>query len=577
MQFKSLRTHLIIVSLLILIIPTSIIGVSSYWMAKQELDETGKLELVQSTNKTISMIKFLNDEVKAGTSTIEEAQEKLRFELLGEKNSDNTREFKEEHKLGDSGYIFAVDKDQIVVMTPENEGQDLKGVTSEDGVAIGEEFLKIGKEGGFVTYDWLNPITGKIEPKTTYVHTDPYWGWTIASSAYLSEFNSGASKISSIIFVITVAGVLIGALCIYFLAKNITNPLKKISHELNLAAAGDFTSETLVIKRRDEIGQLAADFNLTKDNIAALISQVAKSAEHVAASSEQLSASAEEASRATAEITQSIQEVAAGAEMSNSGLTESSQSLDEVTNAIQNLSENTNHVSKLGTGIVKQANEGTAYVNETVKQIHSISNRVNESSDVLQLLDSSSNEIGEITKVITAIADQTNLLALNATIEAARAGEHGKGFAVVADEVRKLAEQSQQSSAQISKLILDIQENMLRSTQSMDAVIVEVQEGLTVVNKTEENFKEIVTNMNNMERQVTEMAATVEQMSASAEEVSATVNNIVHTTNATSAQTQQVAAATEEQLASIEDISHSSVSLSKLATELQKQVGQFKI
>ena len=577
MLFRSIRTTLIVIFLLAITIPSCIIGFSTYSMAKAYMDEAGKEELKHSTIKAISMINLLNQEVQAGHITQEEAYEKLRIELIGEKNSEFTRTFKDEHKIEKSGYIFAIDANQIVVMTPENEGQDLKDVKSEDGLALGEEFLKVGKDGGYVTYKWPNPLSGKVETKTTYVLTDSHWGWTIAAGAYLSEFNEHAVNFAKMVSIVTAISVVVAGIITFLLATRITKPIVNISNELNLVASGNFTGEPVIVHRKDELGRLARDFNLMKQHTKQLLQQVSLSTEHIAASSEQLAASADDSKKATNEVTHSIQYAANASMEVTNGLQESAQSIEEVSVAIQNLADHAHMISETSTAVSEQAQSGQDYVNKTATQMNSIHHKVSESSQTLQLLEKSSQEINKITKVITDIANQTNLLALNAAIEAARAGEHGKGFAVVADEVRKLAEQSQNSTKQIAALISQIQDQMIRSSNSMNDVIIEVQEGLTIVNQTETSFNEIVKAMQSLGFKVSDMAAMVEEMSASAEKVTATISHISDSSEEASGHAQQIAAATEEQLASVDQIAESAESLSTLAGKLQEQVSQFKI
>ncbi|MGE7837940.1 methyl-accepting chemotaxis protein [Viridibacillus arvi] len=573
----SLKRKLIILCTLLLIIPTIIIGISTYSTSKKELTASGKEELQQSTNMVIAMIALLNQEVEAGNLTLEEAQEKLRVELYGKKDADNIRLIKEEHTIRGNGFVYAVDENAVNVMDPRNEGAELMNTETEDGVFIGKELLETGEKGGYFTYKWLNAKTNKIEGNIAYAQKEPNWGWTVAAKSFEKEFNDGASKVAITTGIIGGLAVIIGIIAAYFFSIRLTKPVIQISHELNRTASGDFSGDDVKVNTNDEIGLLTNDFNTMKSTMKELLSQINQSTEHVAASSEQLTAIAEETSKATEEITNSIQLIANGSEESTNSLQESAQSLEEVTLAIQNLAENAADVSEVGAMIMTQAQQGNLYVEQTVKQINSINQKVNESGDVLRLLDSSSNEIGEISKVITDIADQTNLLALNAAIEAARAGEHGKGFAVVAEEVRKLAEQSQRSSKQISNLIKDIQLNMSRSTESMNHVKVEVQDGLNIVSKTDTSFKEIVGELENMKEKVTDMAATVEEMSASAQEVAATVINNSHATKEASEHSQRVAATTEEQLAAMQEVSSSTKSLSNLAVELQDLVNKFKM
>ena len=573
----SIKKKLIILCLFILIVPNIIIGLSSYYIAQKELDTAGETQLKKSTKFVIAMIDMLNKEVKAGHLTKEEAQEQLRQKLFGEKIDGNKRQIKEEFAFGEGGYIWAVDNTGTYVLAPETEGKNIYNTKSEDGVMVAQEALKLGEKGDFLFYKWNNIKTNKIEQKISYIEKDPNWGWTIASSAYMKEFNSGATDIAFNVSVTTFVAIILGAIIAYYVAARLTKPITRISYELHQASQGDFSGNDLAITSRDEIGILTKDFNTMKANMKNLLRHVNQSTNQVAASAEELSASAETTNKATAEITNSIQHIASAAEDTTIGLTESSQSLEEVTTAIQTLADNSTEISNTSMAIAKQAQQGNQYVEQTVKQMNSIHEKVNESGVVMKLLDTNSNEIGAISKVITDIADQTNLLALNAAIEAARAGEHGKGFAVVADEVRKLAEQSQISSQQISDLIKDIQKNMSSSTQSMDQVKLEVTEGLEIVAKTEMSFQEIVVALENMKIKVTEMAASVDQMSASSQEVSATLSNNVHLTKEASAQTQLVAAATEEQLAIVEEISISSNSLSKLSGELQELMNKFKI
>ncbi|MGE7924935.1 methyl-accepting chemotaxis protein [Viridibacillus arvi] len=573
----SLKRKLIILCTLLLIIPTTIIGISTYSTSKKELTTSGKEELQQSTNMVIAMIALLNQEVEAGNLTLEEAQEKLRVELYGKKDADNIRPSKEEHTIRGNGFVYAVDENAVNVMDPRNEGAELMNTETEDGVFIGKELLEAGEKGGYFTYKWMNAKTNKIEGNIAYAQKEPNWGWTVAAKSFEKEFNDGASKVAITTGIIGGLAVIIGIIAAYFFSIRLTKPVIQISHELNRTASGDFSGDDVKVNTNDEIGLLTNDFNTMKSTMKELLSQINQSTEHVAASSEQLTAIAEETSKATEEITNSIQLIANGSEESTNSLQESAQSLEEVTLAIQNLAENAADVSEVGAMIMTQAQQGNLYVEQTVKQINSINQKVNESGNVLRLLDSSSNEIGEISKVITDIADQTNLLALNAAIEAARAGEHGKGFAVVAEEVRKLAEQSQRSSKQISNLIKDIQLNMSRSTESMNHVKVEVQDGLNIVSKTDTSFKEIVGELENMKEKVTDMAATVEEMSASAQEVAATVINNSHATKEASEHSQRVAATTEEQLAAMQEVSSSTKSLSNLAVELQDLVNKFKM
>lgn len=386
------------------------------------------------------------------------------------------------------------------------------------------------------------------------------------------EYNQAKTTTIIVILVAMILSIAIG----WFIAQMISRPLKRVVTLVGQVANGDLTHLS-DIDTKDEVGVLAKSMNAMVISLRKLMQDVMNTSQQVAASSEELTASAEQTSRATEEITSTIQGIAEGAEVSTVSLEESSNGLEEVTLGIQNIADSSNNISEASSLATSQAKMGGEYVTKTAQQIHAINESVNESSKAIRSLDKRSQEIGDITKVITEIANQTNLLALNAAIEAARAGEHGKGFAVVADEVRKLAEQSQQSSQQISGLINEIQLDMTLSNNSINQVKLDVNEGLTIVGKTEESFEVILNSLDKVGMQIDDLAATAEQMSASAQEVSANVASSTSMSRESSTNSQTVAAATEEQLASMEEISSASNNLSEMAMNLQELVSKFKL
>ena len=391
-----------------------------------------------------------------------------------------------------------------------------------------------------------------------------------------TESNQQYHKAKTATIIVVLIAIVFSITVGYLLAQQIARPLNKIVTLVGKVANGDLT-QTADIDTTDEVGILAKSTNTMVISLRKLMQEVMNMSKHVAASSEDLTASAEQTSQATGEITTAIQRIAEGAEASTTSLEVSSKSLEEVTLGVQNIAENSNLIAEAGTQASTQAKMGGEFVEKTVQQIHAINDSVNESDKTIRSLDRRSQEIGEITKVITEIANQTDLLALNAAIEAARAGEHGKGFAVVAEEVRKLAEQSQQSSIQISTLISEIQVDMARSNASMDQVKSDVKEGLSIVEKTEESFNLILNALEKVGIQIDDMAATAEQISASAQEVSANVSSSASLSRASSTNAQSVAASTEEQLAFMEEISAAANNLSNMSMDLQGLVSKFKL
>lgn len=267
-----------------------------------------------------------------------------------------------------------------------------------------------------------------------------------------------------------------------------------------------------------------------------------------------------------------IREISSGADTQRQQTEGSSAAIQEINHGIHEITETAKSLSEISITTADEANEGNVMIHKTVQQMQLINEKVSSSSDMVKKLNYRSEEIGDIVKIITDIASQTNLLALNAAIEAARAGEHGKGFAVVADEVRKLAEESVGSASKITNIIKSIQEETATSVKSMDQVIVETKTGLKIVRDTGEIFGRIYESINGVANQIKQIALSSTDVSAATKQVSLSLNEMSYFADMTSANTQNVVRSSEEQLASMDVLSTLITSLNDITLELQELI-----
>ncbi len=383
--------------------------------------------------------------------------------------------------------------------------------------------------------------------------------------------------VSKILLGLSVASFTIITLLGVVVTRAIASPLKQVVATVAEVASGNFNTERLDIKSRDETGQVATAINEMTYNLRTLIKQVASSAEQVAASSEELTASADQSAQATNQIAESINDVAVGATEQMGATDDASAIVEQLSAGIQQVAATTNQVAVQSAQAAEKAKEGGKAAENAISQMIDIEDTVNNSAQVVEKLGERSKEIGQIVETISGIAGQTNLLALNAAIEAARAGEQGRGFAVVAEEVRKLAEQSQEAAKKIAELIGEIQVDTDKAVVAMNDGTREVKKGAEVVNAAGSAFQEIVALVTQVSGQVKDTSVAVQQMAAGSQQIVSSVKKIDALSKKSASQSQNVSAATEEQLASMEEIATSSQALAKLAQELQFAVAKFQV
>ncbi|MCY8930006.1 methyl-accepting chemotaxis protein TlpC [Bacillus subtilis] len=397
--------------------------------------------------------------------------------------------------------------------------------------------------------------------------------YTGANQSILASLTQSLFTQFAIVLVIVI---MVSVILVLVFTRKINKRLNALKSAFESAGNGDMTIE-VSDKTGDELSELSVYYNKMRMKLNNTIQTVQQSALQLASASQQLSAGAEETNQASEKITEAVQQIANGAQDQITRIENSESSLKQASADIRDISANTAAIADKGQLAQSKADIGQKEIANVQAQMDAIHQSIQKSGEIIHQLDGRSKQIEQILSVITQIADQTNLLALNAAIEAARAGEQGKGFAVVADEVRKLAEESQQSAGQISKLIIEIQKDMNRSARSVEHVKTEAAEGVTMIQRTRDAFKEIAAATGEISAEISDLSASVTNISASAHQINDSFAANTADIKESTKNTRQAAALTEEQFAAMEEITAASETLSQLAEELTGIISQFKM
>ena len=383
--------------------------------------------------------------------------------------------------------------------------------------------------------------------------------------------------ISIIGVIVSAAAIVLGLFVAYFTAIAMTRPIIRVVERMKLVAAGDLSQEPLESKLQDETGQLIEATNTMTRNTRDLLYQIHTVSETVSSQSEELTQAASEVKSGTEQVALTMEELAQGTESQANHTGDLALNMGTFTVKADEANKNGEQVLNESYEVLELANEGSIRMQASTDQMKQIDDIVQAAMKKVQNLDGHTRKISNLVSVIHDIADQTNLLALNAAIEAARAGEHGKGFAVVADEVRKLAEQVSHSVTDITEIVSNIQQESGMVVESLNNGYQEVQEGTTQIQTTNQTFHSIGESIMGMVNHMTAISEQLSDMAGKSQSMNASIEEVASIAEESAAGVEQTSASAEQSSSAMEEVAGSSDQLAKLAEELNGLVGRFKL
>ncbi|EIT7026071.1 methyl-accepting chemotaxis protein [Vibrio vulnificus] len=552
------RNKLLLLTLIPLVLLTAMVTAVFYFNSVKSLD----VELSEYRNELIETRK---NELKAYLMMGVTAIKPLYDADVNGNNQQQAKQILKAMRFESDGYFFAYDSkgvNTLHAIKPELEGKNLYGMKDDNGVAVIAGLIDASQKGdGFLYFFWHKPTINAQAPKLGYAEYLPKWDWVLGTGIYIDDIDTQVAehRVQSIASLnertftaigFTLAGLLIACGVISVIVSRAILPLQHIAASLqDVAAGGGDLTARLSVESQDEVGEVAKAFNQFMDKLHPLMVDIRNSAQTVQSAATGLD-------QQTSLASNQMQTHCLETDKVVTAVTEMSATAREVAN-------NTHATAQAIDSANAQISEAQVEVNHAIEGIGKLVDEVNITSDAISQLSQQTDQITKVLQVIGEIAEQTNLLALNAAIEAARAGEQGRGFAVVADEVRSLASRTQNSTLEIGDMLKQLQNGVARAVTTMSASQERGEQTALESVQIKESLAGIQSAVEMIRDMGIQTASAAEQQSAVAEDINQNLVTI-----------QQIVNEINHNLQESETIS---TQLSTSGQEMHKLVGHFKL
>lgn len=590
----SLKNKVIFVVVAISLLTTLCIGIMMVYSMVDEsnrqvenyrttLTQDIEKQLKDQTESAISVINYVYGLQQSGALTEEQAKKEA---------ADRVRSMRYDNGAG-YFWIDTYDGTNVVLLGRSSEGKNRMNLTDPTGKHFIEEMIQNGMKdgGGFTDLMFAKPGETTPLPKRNYTVSFAPYKWVVGTGVWIDTIDtmvaeqeqsahdalvSGLIKMGIFVVILQLLFIGIG----YVFANRIIQPILNVTDRLKVLATGDFRTDPGDDARfdsNDEIGEMRQALRILQSNISDMMKKVMATAQQVNDSAEMLNDSADQSSDVSNSVANSMVNVAGNCSEQFTEIETANGQVEGLGHHMNDFVSTIQHSSDVVKETQEKAVAEAKTVDGAVEQMRLIQEAVMQSATVITELGEESDRIGKIVDTISSIAGQTNLLALNAAIEAARAGEHGRGFAVVADEVRKLAEQSSESAGEIAGLITSIQDKSQRAVTVMNEGVSRVEMGTKVVQASGSSFNEIAEMVRKVAEESQAMNNIVVALSDNTQNIEKAIQSVSVKSSSVSSEAESVSAASEELTATMSEIADSSKVLANMAQDMLKAVEHFKM
>jgi methyl-accepting chemotaxis protein len=475
--------------------------------------------------------------------------------------------------LGLDGTFYAHNNSEYV-LEQRNIFDDIETEGEFKNVGLAFQELGMGNKG-VINYDFLG------SKRYMGVQPIPNTDWVLCIGAFEIDALAGIVKLQGAMFYTAIGFIILGLIIALFVGTSISRPIVEYSKILDRIAKYDLSfdenSKALrYLKRKDEIGVIGNSLAVMQKSIIELVRQIAETSQQVASSSEELTATSQQTAIASEEIARAIEDISQGASDQASDTEKSSVIADDLGSLIDRNRQEVDKLILAVEEINKLKEEGLQVIEDLVEKTRSSGEAAEGIKEVIVSTNERAEKIQTASEMIKSIADQTNLLALNAAIEAARAGDAGRGFTVVAQEIRKLAEESNKFAEEIEAIIQELTEKTGMAVTTMEETREIVESQARSVGMTNEKYMGIAASIEDMKKYIAEIYESEKLMEDKKNDVINIIQNLSAISQENAAGTEEASASIEEQTAAIAEISNASEALAKLADEMQQSIIKFK-